>query len=162
MKLEYCLQCAAPLKKLNDTDYICQNGHQFWNNPMATVGVVMVRDGQVLVSKRAFVPNKGQYDLPGGFLQYGEAVFDGARREILEETGIDLTGATMRVVAAYTGFYNENESVCDIIVYVQNWQGEPVAADDSEALEWQPFDFITSEQFAPDYTGLPEIIRNIV
>ena len=51
------------------------------------VGVIIVRDGNVLLGERAGSHGAGTWALPGGHLEFGETVADCARREVLEETG---------------------------------------------------------------------------
>jgi len=55
-----------------------------------TVDAVVVQSGHVLVVKRGHQPGKGLWALPGGFLNQGEKLRDGAVRELVEETGIRL------------------------------------------------------------------------
>jgi bifunctional NMN adenylyltransferase/nudix hydrolase len=55
-----------------------------------TVDAVVVQSGHVLVVKRGHQPGKGLWALPGGFLNQGERLRDGAIRELVEETGIRL------------------------------------------------------------------------
>ena len=57
---------------------------------MVGVGAVVVRDGKALVVKRAHEPRKGEWSLPGGLLELGESLQDAVRREIKEETSLDI------------------------------------------------------------------------
>jgi 8-oxo-dGTP diphosphatase len=59
-------------------------------HPVVGVGAVVVRDGKALIIKRAHEPRKGEWSLPGGLLELGESLQDAARREIKEETGLDV------------------------------------------------------------------------
>lgn len=52
------------------------------------VNVIVVRDGKILLGKRANVYGAGTWALPGGHLEQGEKLADGAARELLEETGL--------------------------------------------------------------------------
>jgi 8-oxo-dGTP diphosphatase len=60
-------------------------------HPVVGVGAVVVRDGRALIIKRAHEPRKGEWSLPGGLLELGESLQDAARREIKEETNLDVT-----------------------------------------------------------------------
>ena len=59
-------------------------------HPVVGVGAVVVRDGRALVVRRAHEPRKGEWSLPGGLLDLGESLVDAARREVKEETGLDV------------------------------------------------------------------------
>ena len=49
-----------------------------------------MRDGKALIVKRAHEPRKGEWSLPGGLLELGESLQDAVRREIKEETSLDV------------------------------------------------------------------------
>jgi bifunctional NMN adenylyltransferase/nudix hydrolase len=59
---------------------------------LATDAVVSSADGLVLLVRRSKPPQKGRLAFPGGFLKRDETLFDGALRELAEETGLDLRG----------------------------------------------------------------------
>ncbi len=59
-------------------------------NPRIVTGVVAHFDGRILLCRRAIEPRKGFWTLPAGFLELGESVEDGARREAQEEARADL------------------------------------------------------------------------
>jgi len=65
-----------------------------YENPRLVAGVVAIRDGKILLCRRAIEPHKGFWTLPAGFLEDRESVEEGARREAQEEAGaeVDLEG----------------------------------------------------------------------
>ena len=68
------------------TRFICGGcGRIHYRNPRIIAGCIALWDGKILLCKRAIEPRKGYWTIPGGFLEEGELVEDGAARETLEE-----------------------------------------------------------------------------
>ena len=60
------------------------------NNPIPVVDVIIQQDSEVLFAKRKKEPFKGYLGLPGGFVNIGETIEEAARREVKEETSLDI------------------------------------------------------------------------
>ncbi|MDQ5988163.1 MAG: Bifunctional NMN adenylyltransferase/Nudix hydrolase [Syntrophus sp. SKADARSKE-3] len=58
--------------------------------PRVGVGAIVIKEGKVLMIKRAAKPNQNLWAIPGGMLELGETLQEGAEREIFEETGIRI------------------------------------------------------------------------
>ncbi len=58
--------------------------------PVVGVGGVVVRDERALVIRRAHEPRRGEWSIPGGTVELGERLSDAVRRELLEETGLEV------------------------------------------------------------------------
>src|ERR1044072_9841403 len=58
------------------------------DRPIIAVLAVVLRGDKALIVERAQQPNAGRWGFPGGVLELGETVAEGAMRELLEETGI--------------------------------------------------------------------------
>jgi ADP-ribose pyrophosphatase YjhB (NUDIX family) len=65
-------------------------GERYWANSVPGAQVVLERDGRVLLGRRRNGPGAGRWDLPGGFLHEGEDALEGLRREVREETALEL------------------------------------------------------------------------
>ncbi|CAN5339024.1 NUDIX hydrolase [soil metagenome] len=114
--------------------------------PILGVGAVVVRDGRLLVVQRGNAPARGLWAVPGGRLEFGEALADAAVRELLEETGLvgraeGLCGIAERVSA------EGHVVIHDFWVTVAG-DAEPVAGDDAAAVA-----FVTRAELA----ALPQV-----
>ena len=94
------------------------------------VGVaVIVRDkaGRVLLGRRTQGRYGGLWCIPCGRLEWGEEVRDGAKREFLEETGVEvrITG----VAAVHSNFHNPDDLSVGIWFAGEIVSGEPYCAD---------------------------------
>lgn len=61
-----------------------------YENPRVIVAAVVRYGDQILLCRRAIRPRYGFWNLPGGFMEIGETAEEGARREVLEESGADV------------------------------------------------------------------------
>lgn len=98
--------------------------------PVPCVGVVCLRDGEVLLIRRGREPRLGEWSLPGGRIEPGERAMDAALRELREETGVEAE--ILGLVDVVDGLFPEHGRHYVLIDYVARWTGgEPVAGDDA-------------------------------
>ena len=114
-------------------------------HPVVGVGAVVVRDGRALLVRRGHEPRKGEWSLPGGLLDLGEALVDAARREVKEETGLDVEVGPMietfdRVHRDGGGRIRYHFVIVDFVCW--SHEGEAVAGSDAEAVAWVTADEI--------------------
>ena len=57
---------------------------------MVGVGGVVIAVGRALLIRRGSAPLKGEWSIPGGMLEIGETIVEGVRRELLEETALEV------------------------------------------------------------------------
>jgi 8-oxo-dGTP diphosphatase len=63
---------------------------EYPDRPLVGVGGVVITDGRVLLIRRAGPPLQGEWSIPGGLLELGESLDQGVRRELAEETGLEV------------------------------------------------------------------------
>jgi 8-oxo-dGTP diphosphatase len=63
---------------------------EYPDRPVVGVGGVVISEGRALLVRRGSPPLEGQWSIPGGMLESGETLLLGVRRELLEETGIEV------------------------------------------------------------------------
>ena len=130
----------------------------YFNAISATVAVIMNDKEEILVARRAKEPAKGTLDLPGGFADSMETAEEAVAREVLEESGMRVTGVkylfSLPNKYIYSGF---EEHTLDMFFLCRTEPGDtPVANDDVEELEWIPLDDLDPELF-----GLQSIRKGV-
>jgi len=66
------------------------DGREYPARPVVGVGGVVIAEGRVLLIRRGSEPLEGQWSIPGGTLEVGETIVEGVRRELAEETGLEV------------------------------------------------------------------------
>lgn len=121
-------------------------------------GVMVVRDGKVLLGRRHEDPEKadselhgeGTWTMPGGKLEFGESFEDGARREVLEETGVDIPASSLQVICVANDVAGDAHFVT-VGLLCGEYPGEPRVMEPDEITEWGwfPLDSLPSPLFFP-------------
>ncbi len=125
------------------------SGREYPGHPRVGIGVVLLRrgagsdPGQVVLVRRSKPPAAGTWSIPGGAQELGETAEAAARRELLEETG--LQAGALHLVANVDSIHRDAEGRVrfhyTILDFAAEWQGgEPRAGDDAAACCFAPLD----------------------
>lgn len=148
----YCPVCGSARFAIhNEKSKRCQDcGFEYYMNPSAaTVAVILNERDELLVARRAKEPAKGTLDLPGGFSDCYETSEEGLMREVLEETGIQITEP--RFLFSLPNEYPYSGLIVhtvDMFYYCRVPSDTPLRAmDDAAELLWIPLQDISPEDF---------------
>jgi ADP-ribose pyrophosphatase YjhB (NUDIX family) len=116
-----------------------KEGRRYPDRPIVGVLAVVLRGDRALVVRRANPPMPGRWGFPGGVLELGETVAQGAMRELFEETGVKAEAAGPLTVidtidrdAEGRGRYHYT-----LVAILGRWRsGEGVPGDDADEVAW--------------------------
>lgn len=129
----HCPNCGAMLEIISRSEGYCPKCvRSVFATSKLAAGVFIERDDQLLLIRRAEEPARGRWDVPGGFLEEGEAPEAGARREIKEELGIDLGALDLFLIDLNDG---GESPVVDILFRCTEFEGIPKALE-VEQIGW--------------------------
>lgn len=119
------------------------NDRAYPTRPIVGIGVCVLHDGCVLLVRRRRPPAQGSWSLPGGAQELGETAETAARREVGEETGIEL--GKLHLAAVIDSLHHDPAGRLEyhytIIDYAAEWQSGAIrpGSDVSDAV-WAPLD----------------------
>lgn len=108
--------------------------------PKVGVGVVVIKDGLVLLGKRKNAHGEGSWCFPGGHLEYGETWEECARREALEEAGVTLKNVRFGTVTNDI-FEKEGKHYITIEMVSDYADGEVRLMEPDKFEEWGWFEW---------------------
>jgi 8-oxo-dGTP diphosphatase len=147
--ISFCPRCATPVEdrlfegRPRPTCPAC--AYIAFSDPKVAAAVLVERDGQVLLIRRAIDPGKGLWCFPGGYVDFAEDPVVAATRECREETGLDVADLRLLDVAF-------NGRVIVITYATTTFAGDPAPGDDADRVSWfaadnlPPLAFGTMEQ----------------
>jgi ADP-ribose pyrophosphatase YjhB (NUDIX family) len=109
-------------------------GAVHFRNAKPCAGALVVRDGRVLLGRRAVEPARGCWDIPGGFLNPWEHPADAAIREVAEETGLQVRLGQLLTMLVDT--YEESDYTLNVYYLAEVVEGVERPADDVAELRW--------------------------
>jgi ADP-ribose pyrophosphatase YjhB (NUDIX family) len=115
--------------------------------PILGVGALILRGSEILLIERGREPLKGLWSLPGGAVETGETLADAVRREVLEETGLEVeTGAVVeifeRILSDDDGRARHHYVLIDYLCRAVG--GDLRAGDDASQVQWIKREHLTS------------------
>ena len=113
------------------------------------IGVMIIKDGKVLLGKRKGKHGAGEYAWPGGHFEYMESFEQCARREVMEETGMEIDNVRFLRILNLNAYAPKH--YVDIGL-VADWKsGDPIVKEPErcEAWQWYDLDILPKPLFAP-------------
>jgi ADP-ribose pyrophosphatase YjhB (NUDIX family) len=121
-KNSHCTFCGTRFPDPDPWPRACRAcGNKTYLNPLPVVVVLLPINNGLVVIRRNIDPRKGTLTLPGGYIDLGETWQEGAKRELLEETGIDIADSEVSL-------YDVQNGLDDTLVIFGLAEVQPAAA----------------------------------
>lgn len=156
MVRNFCHLCGTSLEQKEEFVWYCpQCDNTLYANPKPCVDIALFNSkGELLIAKRGREPNKGKYDMPGGFVDCNETFEQALFREMEEELGLtpeDIT--TPKYVTSFTFVYPFGKEVYLNVVTafqarLKDENREIKAQDDVEAVEFRQVSTLKREDLS--------------
>jgi ADP-ribose pyrophosphatase YjhB (NUDIX family) len=129
-----------------------------FKNPIPTVDIIIQTGSLILLVKRKNEPFIGCMAIPGGFVNEGETVENAAKREVKEETLLDVE--LIDILGVYSNPKRDPRGHIMSTVFIgkisetNNGIAKAAAADDALELRWMDLEEIAEEKFAFDHKSI--------
>ncbi len=160
----FCPKCGTAfarrrLKEFEPERLVCpQCSFIFYLNPKVAAGAVVEYDGGIVLLRREIEPRAGFWVHPGGFVDRGETLEAAARREALEEVGLEVE------IGRLLGAYSFKESEVVVVAFAaRTLAGRPIVGDESlEVRMFAPQDLPWDDlAFPSTHFALREYLRTM-
>jgi len=160
-EFRYCPLCATELERRAssgpDPDRpTCPNdGWVHYENPTPTAQAWIDREGEYLALRRAGEPQKGEWNMPGGFVEVDESGPEAIGREVREETGLEIE--VVDVIGVFSSEYGSGEDakpILDIAYRCRLLGGEMEVSDESLEAGWFRLDDFPEPAFEGERKAL--------
>lgn len=161
----FCPKCGGALERKPVDEHrrlVCrQCQYIFFENPVVGVAVILVEEQRVLLGRRAKTSTyPGFWCIPCGYVEYDEDVRQAAKREIREETGIEVElGPVFNVLS---NFHNPENHTVGIWFLARRTGGTLQAGDDVDEVRWFALDDPPPMAFPTDMEILRQLAVTIV
>lgn len=130
-------------------------GFVHYRNPTPTVQAWIDREGSFLALRRNRDPLRGEWNMPGGFVEAGESGPEAIRREVAEETGLEVEVASViGIFASAYGSGADAQPIFDVAYRCREAGGELSVSDESSEAAWFPLEDFPAPAFEGERKAL--------
>ncbi len=159
IEVVFCSRCGGKMETRQKWDKlrrVCVDcGFIHFTDPKVGVGVVVMKNGKILLVRRTMNPGIGQWSLPAGFVDYGEDPKETAVREALEETNLRVEIESLMDV--YHNPIDKGGASIFILYQAKLLGGTPKAGDDADAVGFFSLDNLPDIAFSSTHDAIARV-----
>ena len=128
------------IENINTTRKTGKNWLKMDKKPKIGVGVIVIKENKVLLGKRKGSHGEGSWCFPGGHLEFNESLENCAKREVLEETGIEIKNIRFETITNDI-FKDEEKHYITIFMLSEYDSGEVKVMEPEKCEKWDWFEW---------------------
>lgn len=128
---------------MNDAEHESRIKRKYPSHPLVGVGAIAVKEGKILLVRRAFEPGAGKWSIPGGMVELGETLSEACAREMEEETG--LTVEVLEQIRAFDMIDRDGDGKVRYHYALVDFLVRPVGGEEKPSVEVKEMMWATYE-----------------
>ena len=117
------------------------------NKPKVGIGILIIKNKQILLGKRKSSHGEGQYSFPGGHLEYMESFIDCAQRELAEECGVKIKNIRFQFLSNVDTYTPKHYVHIGLVADWDSGDPQVLEPDKCEHWNWYDLDNVPSPIF---------------
>src|SRR3989344_4797560 len=136
----------------------CPHCGRFANRGVS-IDAVIINGNEVLLIKRGVEPNKGYWGTPGGYVNWDESLEETVKREVKEETNLDVTSLVL--VGVYSSPSRHPKQVINVVYLIEVADGKVKHGDDAMDAKWFDLDNLPTEMALDHKQNIEDAIKHM-
>lgn len=121
-----------------------ENRREYPKKPFVGVGAVTIKNGKILLIKRAFEPGAGKWSIPGGLVEVGEKLSEACARETEEETGIQVE--VLELINVFDMIDKDEEGKVKYHYVLADFLAKPTGGEEKKSREVTEIQWVTHDE----------------
>lgn len=129
---------------MSEEENLVASPREYPSHPLVGVGAVVIKNGKILLVKRAFEPGAGKWSVPGGLVEVGEKLSEACARETEEETGLKVE--VLELINVFDMIDRDDSGKVRYHYVLVDFLAKPVGGNEQLSKETLDIKWVTREE----------------